>query len=183
MKKYLFLILLGLMAVACGRIGQDGPDGDTECISIRGINWAREPVVSMLAGVEENCPVGFSAPTEAQLQQIYKHGMNYFGTYNGVKGMLFSRSDIPGYVAVLPMDGGGVRNADYNRYTFTDAQVADGVFLPVNDGLQGFYWGMRDGPYYFYLEFGMNVFKVERCTQVSQPRLFTIKGGFLPVKN
>lgn len=192
MRRHFLFALVGLLGLLAACVPVDlSPSfiGDTEdpvgadYITIRYIKWGKEPVPSLLGGVAANTPEGFSAASEAQLQQIRKHSANYFGSYNGVKGMLFSKRMIDGYVAVLPMDNGSVRNADYNRYTFTDEQVADGIFLPVNDGLQGFYWGKVDGPYFYYLEFGMNVFKVSRCTQTSSPRIFRINGGILTVKN
>jgi hypothetical protein len=107
----------------------------------------------------------------------------YYGTYNGVRGILFSAVGIDGFMPATVASDGKVRSADYNRYTFTDEHLAHAVFLPVNDGWDGYYWGDYEDGYYYFLHFSMIEMKVQRRTFASGDRVFTILGGLLPVKN
>lgn len=186
MNRILCFAIVGLLALtACSRketnpqVGEEGED----YITLHYIKWARQPVTCYLGGAGESAPKGFSAPSENQLNKLISITPKYYGTYNGVKGVLFSSVYIDEFVPASLADDGKVRSADYNRYTFTDEHLAHAVFLPVNDGWDGYYWGNYDSGYYIYLHFSMIEMKVSRTPFSSGSRVFTILGGMLPVKN
>ena len=187
MKRLLYIALIGLLALSsCSRLQNDtqevGEEGE-DYITLHYVKWARQPVVCYLGGAGESAPEGFSAPNSDQLNKLMNVYAKYYGTYNGNKGILFSAVAIDGFVEASLASDGKVGSADYNRYTFTDEHLAHAVFLPVNDGWDGYYWGDYEGGYYYYLHFSMIEMKVKRCTFSSGDRAFTILGGMLPVKN
>ena len=189
MKRILCLAITGLLAVAaCSKPNADTPtpvvgEGGSDFITINYVKWARQPVVCYLGGAGESAPEGFSAPSEDQLKRLMNATCKYYGSYNGVKGILFSAQHIDGFNESSFSSDGTVHGADYNRYTFTDEHLTHGVFLPVNDGWDGYYWGNYDGGYYYYFHFSMIKMEVSRDPFSSGSRVFTILGGMLPVKN
>ena len=187
MKRILCIALMGLLALSsCSRLPNNTPgsgeEGD-DYITLDGVKWARQPVICYLGVAGESVPEGFSAPNADQLNKLMNVYTKYYGNYNGVKGILFSAVSIDGFVEASVARDGKVSSADYNRYTFTDEHLAHAVFLPVNDGWDGYYWGDCEGGYYYYLHFSMIEMTIKRCTFSSGDRAFTILGGLLPVKN
>ena len=187
MKRILCIALVGLLALSsCSRLPNDTPvigEEGEDYITLHYVKWARQPVVCYLGGAGESAPEGFSAPSADQLNKLMNVYTKYYGTYNGVKGVLFSAVAIDGFVESLLASDGKVSSADYNRYTFTDEHLAHAVFLPVNDGWDGYYWGDYEDGYYYYFHFSMIEMSVQRRTFASGDRAFTILGGMLPVKN
>lgn len=185
MKRIFILAMMCLFALAaCSRIQNDVNEEEGEnYITLHYVKWARQPVTCYLGGAGESAPEGFSAPSADQLNKLMNVHTKYYGTYNNVKGVLFSAVYIDGFVEASLADDGKVSSADYNRYTFTDEHLAHAVFLPVNDGWDGYYWGDYEEGYYYYFHFSMIEMKVKRCTFASGDRAFTIQGGMLPVKN
>ena len=152
-------------------------------ITLHNVKWARQPVTCYLGGAGESAPKGFSAPSSDQLNKLMNVYTKYYGNYNGVKGVLFSAVGIDGFVEANLASDGKVSGADYNKYTFTDEHLAHAVFLPVNDGWDGYYWGDYEDGHYYYFHFSMIEMTVQRRTFASGDRVFTILGGMLPVKN
>ena len=187
LKRIFCLVLMCLMTLlSCSRLPNDTPvigEEGADFITLRYVKWARKPVVCYLGGAGESAPEGFSAPNADQLNKLMNVYNKYYGTYNGVKGILFSAVGIDGLTPATLASDGKVRSADYNRYTFTDEHLAHAVFLPVNDGWDGYYWGDYEGGYYYFLHFSMIEMTVQRRTFASGDRAFTILGGMLPVKN
>lgn len=188
MKRILWLTLSVLLALAaCTRQNPDSgleEEGD-DYITLHYVKWARQPVTCRLGGAEESAPAGFSAPTADQLKKLISVDSKYYGSYKGIKGVLFSARDINGFVPAIVADDGRVHDADYNRYTFTDEHLAHAVFLPVNDGWDGYYWGNCDGIHYNYMHFSMIEMKTGSVVfgGGTGARLFTLEGGMLPVKD
>ena len=187
MKRIFCLALMCLLTLlSCSRFQNDTPvigeEGD-DFITLRYVKWARQPVTCYLGGAGESAPEGFSAPNSDKLNKLMNVYNKYYGTYIGVKGILFSAVGIDGFVEARLASDGTVYSADYNRYQFTEEHLAHAVFLPVNDGWDGYYWGAYEEGYYYYLHFSMIEMTVQRRTFASGDRAFTILGGMLPVKN
>jgi hypothetical protein len=185
MKKYflLFAVVMVALATACEKKDISIQEGE-DYIVIKGIKWALKPVTSYLGDVEGAVPPGFSSPTLDQLKKLPQVSAMYYGHLSdGTKGVLFGNTFIGDYSYSSVGDDGTVRNADYNRYTFTDDDLKHGVFLPVNDGWDGYYWGKYDQGYYTYLHFSMIEMKTYMVPNMDAGRVLTILGGLLPVKN
>ena len=172
------MCLLTLGSSSC--LQKDTPviDEGDDFITLHNVKWARQPVTCYLGGAGESAPKGFSAPSSDQLNKLMNVYTKYYGNYNGVKGVLFSAVGIDGSVEANRASG-----ANYNKYTFTDEHLAHAVFLPVNDGWDGYYWGDYEDGHYYYFHFSMIEMTVQRRTFASGDRVFTILGGMLPVKN
>ncbi len=186
MRRIFSLALMCLFTLAICSCRQNDPsieeEGD-DFITLHNVKWARQPVTCYLGGAGGSAPKGFSAPSSDQLNKLMNVYTKYYGSYNGVKGVLFSAVGIDGFIEANLASDGKVSGADYNKYTFTDEHLAHAVFLPVNDGWDGYYWGDYEGGYYYFFHFSMIEMKVKRCTFASGDRAFTILGGMLPVKD
>lgn len=72
-------------------------EGD-DFITLHNVKWARQPVTCYLGGAGGSAPKGFSAPSSDQLNKLMNVYTKYYGSYNGVKGVLFSAVGIDGFI-------------------------------------------------------------------------------------
>ena len=155
---------------------------DADYITLGGVKWAKAPVATTWAAIETNTPSGFSVPAWDQLQKLIDLSTKYFGTYQGTNGILFSKAAIEGATAATVASDASVTGGDYTAIAFTDEQVGNGLFLPVNVGGEGYYWGQMSSGYYTFLYFSDSWMKVNWTAEADAEWLLQQTCGLIAVK-
>ena len=91
-------------------------------------------------------------------------------------------SVIEGATAATVASDYSVTGGNYAAIEFTDEQVGNGLFLPVNVGGEGYYWGQMSSGYYTLLYFSDSWMKVNWTAEADAEWLLQQTCGLIAVK-